>query len=188
MAYYVNNNELKDVLRYVQWHDISMKDSWYDKYLQKFEKLFQRGKIDTEEYTRRTKFVQLRIDMKQKYLDEYNAMDLSHKAEYMRTLEQYKQKFYNYVKKIVVGLGNAKGYHKVVATMDEYDDMVNDVCIEVYEKSSRFDTEMGTSCFCYLTQAAHNNWKTCIDDYIKHRKTVLPMNDAVLGENDEDMD
>lgn len=191
MAYYINNDVLRNCIATYNANNIHDKLEWVPKYVEKFQKQFDKGKISKEEYDVILAFIKKKLDTRREVLDKYQAMTPAEKICFEKELDATKTELYGYFNKIVVGRANSLYIHKDPALdPDEVRDIITDSIITLFNYSNRYDTDRGTSTFCYFTEVATNAIKGGINA-VKARKEVLVtgfdfLDNMESGSNEQD--
>lgn len=173
MAYYIKNDVLRNCIATYNANNIYDKLEWVPKYVEKFEKQFKTGKITQAEFDVIMAFIKKKLKTRADVLARYNAMTPAEKIVFERELDATKTELYGYFNKIVVGRANSMYIHKdPKLTQDEVRDIITDSIITLMNYCSRYDTDRGTSTFCYMTEVATNAIRGGIND-VKERKDFI---------------
>lgn len=191
MAYYIKNELLRECIATYNANNIYDKLDWVPKYVDKFQKQYDSGKITRAEYDMTMAFIKKKLETRKRVLEEYDAMTPAEKIMFERKLNDTKTELYGYFNKIVVGRANSMYIHKdPLLDSDDIRDIVTDSIIALFNYCSRYDTDRGTSCFCYMTECATNAIKGGINE-AKNRKTFMVtgcdyLDNLEAGSNDQD--
>lgn len=169
MAYYVNNEVLRQTIAKYNANNIYDKFEWIPPYVRKMTNAYQKGKLTKEEYDDTMQFIKKKIDTRNKVLDEYKKMDAQARVVFNDDLNRTREELCGYFRKISVGRANTLAIYKKVPDYEEVKDILTDTLIDMMDKCSRYDTDRGTSCFSYMTTTAENAIKQGINRY-KERK------------------
>lgn len=173
MAYYINNEVLRNCIAQYNATNIYDKLEWVPKYVKKFDKQFSMGKITKEEHDKIAAFIKKKMETRTETFRKYDAMTDAEKIAFEHELEHTKTELYGYFQKIAKGRANSMYIQKDPnLDVEERNDIIVDAIIAMFQYCSRYDTDRGTSTFCYMTEIATNSIRANINR-IKRRKNIL---------------
>ncbi len=173
MAYYIKNEVLRDCIAKYNATNIYDKLEWVPKYIDKYNKQLAKQKISKADYDVVMEFIKKKLQTRKEILDKYYSMTDSEKLAFERELNSTKTELYGYFTKIVKGRANSMYIQKDKALdFEERNDIITDAIVALFHYCSRYDTDRGTSTFCYMTEVATNSIRASINA-IKKRKTIL---------------
>lgn len=191
MAYYVNNDVLKQCIETYNLHNLADTLDWIPKYIEKKTREYERGNITKEELDNFINFCARRQQNRAQITKEYDAMTPEQKIKFDENFSNIKAELYTYFNKITVGIANSMGLHTNYSfSRDECHDIIIDTIINLFQYCSRFDTKKGTSAFCYITQMAKNAIKGYRDELITNKTMFITgldfMDNMESGSNTQD--
>lgn len=154
---YVNNDELRNLIR--EYNDNNIHDdlAWCTDYLKKFTRQLELGKIDQEKYDTTVAFIAKKRKKHDEVLARYKEMSDSEKIQFEDNLTFVRDTLFKHFTKIINGRINSLRIRKTIGDPSEIEDMVSNALIALFSYINRYDADRSTSAFSYVTQCAHNS-------------------------------
>lgn len=133
--------------------------SWCPSYLKRLENKHSNGKITDEKYETTKAFILRKVKAIDELQAKYNDMTDEERKAYRAKFDAVKCELSEYILKIIHGRINSFRLHSSDSLRDRanLDDIVQDAYIAVISYINRYNDELCTSAFAYVTQLVTNS-------------------------------
>ena len=154
---YVNNARLREVL--IDYNNMNIHDNgeWCDGYKRRLKNKFSNNKIAEDKFDISKNFI---LQKKEKICNlqkEYENMSTEEKKSFDKKLSSLKEELSVYVIDIIKGRINSFMLHSTLQNTDDIMDITQDAYISVFKYLNRYNSNIKTSAFAYITQLATNS-------------------------------
>ena len=154
---YVNNARLREVL--IDYNNMNIHDDgeWCDGYKRRLKNKFSNNKIAEDKFDISKNFI---LQKKEKICNlqkDYENMSTEEKKSFDKKLNSLKEELSVYVIDIIKGRINSFMLHSTLQNTDDIMDITQDADISVFKYLNRYNSNIKTSAFAYITQLATNS-------------------------------
>lgn len=154
---YVNNEELRNLIREYNNNNIYDDLEWCANYIKKLNRQLELGKIDEEKHKLAISFINRKRETRDRLMKRYRTMSDSEKIQFEDNLTFVRDTLFKHFTKIINGRINSLRIRKTISDPSEVEDMVSNALIALFSYINRYDADRSTSAFAYVTQIAHNS-------------------------------
>lgn len=130
---------------------------WCPSYLERLQHKYEKGKISEEKYNKTKEFIQRKIHNINQVHKNYEKMSIEDKKKYRKKIEDLKTEMSVYFLKMINGRINSFRLRSTLKNYDDINDIIQDAYITIITYINRYNDEMATSAFAYVTQLATNS-------------------------------
>lgn len=147
---------------------------WCPSYLQRLENKYLKGKMPEEKYNTAKQFIINKAKSINELQETYSKMTAEEKRTYRQKLDILKNEMCEYFLKIINGRINSFRLRSngSLKNHEDINDIVQDAFIAVMTYINRYNDELATSAFAYVTQLATNSILFSLNE-IKEREQKM---------------
>jgi anti-sigma28 factor (negative regulator of flagellin synthesis) len=136
--------------------------NWLDKYVQRFSKKYSNNKITKEKYDSAMDFAKRKRISCKKVIEEYQKKSNEEKEKQEKRIAELKELISSAAYKIAEG--KLKTLNLKDIDFEEKQDMMQNAVITIMQYLNRFDTDLNSSIFAFMTSTANNSFKMTKND------------------------
>lgn len=156
---YVNNAELREVVKAYNQNNIYDDGKWIPKWKSRVLTIFKNGNLKggVEEFNKKMDFISRREAHINELRARFDAMTSDEQRQFIEDLDKVRENLCTMVMKMVKGRAVCFKYYNRSSNIEFKNDVLQNAFVEVLTRINRFDEEKNTSTFAYVTQIITNS-------------------------------